>query len=328
MAIRTGLGAYVGAAAETTYGTGVTPTRFLEFLNEGIEPRIERINSSGIRAGSTVARTGRWLRNDKGATGPISFEVANKGFGLWLKHSLGDAAITTPGGATLTRLHTHTLGDKDDLSLTVQKVIPDVSGTNRPFTFRGVVVTGWELSLAIDALAILNVTLDGQSWETSTGAAVASFPTADELFGYQQAAISVDAGQINCTGITLRQTDPMATERYYLRAVGTKGRPLLNGTREVGGELTMEFEDMAQVNRFLTGAPGTEVPVLAELTGSVIETTFSHELNVSMPKCRFDGGMVTVQGPDIIAVTAPFMAMDDSSSQPLVVEYQTTDAAS
>lgn len=328
MAIRTGLGSYVGAVAETTFGTVVTPTRFLEFLNESIEPRIERINSSGIRAGSTVARTSRWKRNDKGAAGSIAFEVANKGFGLWLKHALGGVAITTPGGATSTRLHTHTLGDKDDLSLTVQKVVPDVGGTNRPFTFAGVVLTGWELGLSIDALVTLSVTLDGQSWETSTAAAPASFPSSDELYGYQDAAISVDSSAISCTGLTLRQNDPMATERYYLRSVGTKGRPLLNGMREVGGELTMEFEDMTQANRFLTGAPGDEVAVLAELTGSTIESGFSYELNVNMPKVRFDGGMVAVQGPEIVTVTAPFVAMDDLSAEPVVVEYQTTDTAS
>lgn len=328
MAIRTGLGSYIGAVAETTYGTGVTPTRFLEFLNEAIEPRIERINSQGIRAGSTVARTGRWKRNDKGASGTIAFEVATEGFGLWLTHALGDVEITTPGGATNARLHTHTLGDKDDLSLTVQKVVPDVSGTNRPFTFKGVVVTGWELGLAIDGLANLTVTLDGQSWETDTSAATASFPSDDQLYGYQDAAISVDSGQIDCTGITLRQTDPMATERYYLRSVGTKGRPLVNGMREVGGELTLEFDSMTQVNRFLTGAPGTEVEVLAELTGHEIESGFNHELNVTMPACRFDGGMVTVPGPDIITVTAPFVAMDNLSDEPVTVAYQTTDTAS
>lgn len=328
MAIRTGLGSYVGAVAETTFGTVVTPTRFLEFLNESIEPRIERIESTGIRAGSRVARTRRWRRNDKGAAGSINFEIANKGFGLWLKHALGAANITTPGGATLTRLHTHVMGDKDDLSLTVQKVVPDVGGTNRPFTFAGVVVTGWEIGLAIDGLATLAVTLDGQKWETSTAAAVAAFPSSDELYGYQDAAISVAGSAINCTGITLRHSDPMATERYYLRSVGTKGRPLVNGMAEIGGELTMEFEDMTQANRFLTGAPGDEVAVLAELTGSTIESGFSHELNVNMPKVRFDGGMVAVQGPEIVTVTAPFKAMDDLSAEPVTIEYQTTDTAS
>ncbi len=229
MAIRTGLGAYVGAVAETTYGTGVTVTRFLEFTSESIEPRVERITSSGIKAGSTVPPTARWRPNDKGASGSLSFEVANKGFGLWLKHALGAAAITTPVGATTARLHTHTLGHKDDLSLTVQKVVPDVGGTNRAFTFLGTVVTGWDVSLAIDGLATLNVDLDSQSWTTATAAATASFPASNELYGYQDAAISVAGGAINCTGITLRQKDQLATGRYFLRAVGTKGRPLLNG---------------------------------------------------------------------------------------------------
>ncbi len=90
----------------------------------------------------------------------------------------------------------------------------------------------------------------------------------------------------------------------------------------------MEFEDMAQVNRFLTGAPGAEVPVAATLTGSQIESGQNYEFGVSMPKVRFDGGMVTVQGPDIVTVTAPFVALDDGSAQPVTVTYKTTDTAS
>ena len=98
--------------------------------------------------------------------------------------------------------------------------------------------------------------------------------------------------------------------------------------REIGGELTMEFEDMTQVNRFLTGAPGSEVSVVALLTGSQIESGHNYELGVTMPKSRFDGGMVTVQGPDIITVTAPFVSMDDMTLEPVTVTYKTTDTAS
>lgn len=328
MAIRTGLGAYVGAVAETSYGTPVTVTRFLEFLNEGIEPQIERISSSGIRAGSTVARTARWAVNDKGARGPISFEVANKGFGLWFKHAFGSVLIATPGGATTARTHTLVLGDKDDLSMTVQKVVPDVGGTNRAFTYGGCVLTEWELSLGLDGLLLFNTNVDAQNWTTATAAATASFPASDELFGYQDAAVNVDNGQINATGITLRCQDAMATERYYLRAVGTKSRPILNGNRTLGGELTLEFEDMTEVNYFLNGAPGTELEVELVMTGSQIESGFNYGLSVTMPKCRFDGGMVSVSGPDIITVSAPFMAMDDLSNEPVTAVYTTTDTAS
>jgi len=47
MAIRSGLGAQLGFAAESTYGTYVAPTRFLEFTTEGLDISQEPIASQG-----------------------------------------------------------------------------------------------------------------------------------------------------------------------------------------------------------------------------------------------------------------------------------------
>lgn len=326
MAIRSGLGAQLGVAAETTYGTYTAPTRFLEFNNESIEPRIERIASQGIRSNSTVPRTQRWARNNKGGAGSATFEVADKGFGLLFKHALGSVAISNPG--TLAYLHTCTLGDLDDLSLTVQKGVPDTGGTVRPFSFLGCVIPEFEVALDIDGLLMFTPSFDARDWTTSESLETASFASDVELFHYQQATIQVDNSDVNCTGLRFTCRHAMATERYYLDSSGTKGRPLLNGAREIGGELTFEFSDMTQVNRFLTGAPGEEVEVDAQLSGVQIESGHNTGFGVTMAKCRFDGGMVTVPGPDVITVTAPFVALDDLSAEPITLTYKTTDSAS
>lgn len=329
MGLRSGLDAQLGVAAETTYGTYTAPTRFLEFNSESIEPREERISSSGIRKGSTVARTQRWARNSKGAAGSTTFEVADKGFGLILKHALGSVAITNPDTGDA-YLHTHTLGDLDDLSLTLQKGVPDTGGTVRPFSFLGCVITEFEVSLDVDGLLMLTPSFDAREMVTDESLETASFPSSDFLYGYQRmSTLEVDSGAIdNATALRFRVAHTMASERYFLSAAGTKGRPLLNGAREVGGELTLEFDSMTQVNRFIDAAPGEEVQVEATLTGENIESGHDNEFGVVMPNCRFDGGFATVQGPEVVALTATFTALDDLSAEPVTVTYKTTDSAS
>lgn len=334
MTIRSGLGSQIGFAAESVYGTYVAPTRFLEFNSEGLIFNRETIQSAGIRKGSTVQRTGRWAVNKKGGGGPVTFEMATKGFGLILKHAMGNVAITTPGtpAGALARIHTHTLGDLDDLSLTIQKGLPDVeTGTVRAFSFLGCTVTEWTLSVDVDGLLMFNPTFDAQDMSTAQSLATASFATADKLFSYQQVAVTISAGGEEPTAVSINAGHGMNTARYFIRSNALKKRPVIAARRTLGGTMTFEFEDMVQVNRFLNAAPGAEVALEITATGDEIDVGFpanSNQVKVTVPAARFDGEVPVVGGPDILTVTAPFEILDNGSAQPLTVIYQTSDTAS
>lgn len=329
MSVRSGLGVQVGAAPEVTYGTYVAPTRFLEFRSEGLTFNREVIRSEGIRKGSTVRRTGRWAVNKKGGGGPLSFELANKGFGLWLKHAMGESVISTPAGWTNGRRHRYTLGDLDDLSLTVQKGIPKTAdGVYVPYTFLGCVVTDWELSVDVDGLVMFNVTTDAQDMSRAESLAAASFPANDELFSYQQVAITVDGLEAHPTSLSIRAGHGLKTDRYFIRQSPLKKRPLIAAMRDLGGSMTFEFETGDEVDRFLDVTPGQEVPIVVNVEGDEIDVgQSSYGLDVTLAKVRFDGDMVTAGGPDVLTVTAPFEVLDDGTNEPIVVDYNTTDLA-
>lgn len=328
MSIGSGIGGQVAIGAESAYGTYTAPTRALEFVSEGLDKQQPPIESQGIRAGATVRRTSRWARNDKGGGGPIQFEVADKGFGVLFKHALGAAAITTPIGATDARLHTHTLGDLDNLSLTIQKGAPDTSGVSRPFTFLGCVVTQAEWTLSVDGLLMFSPTFDARQMVTTETLVTPVFPSDDRIYGYQQAAITVAGVPETPTEFSLSVTHGLKTDRWYLSGAGTKGRPLINAIRELTGSLTFEFDSMTAVNRFLNAAPGTETSVASLLTGREIEAGHDYQFGTTTPKVRFDGGVPMISGPDVITVTQAFTVLDDSTLPPVTVTYQTTDTAS
>lgn len=325
---RSGLNAALGFVAEAVYGTYVAPTRWLEFNSEGLVFNREKIVSAGIRRGSYVQRAARWAVNKKGGGGPATFEVATKGFGLLFKHGMGTVAITTPGGGVNTRLHTHTLGDLDDLSLTTQKILPDVGGTDRAFSFLGCVITGWEMSVDVDGLVTFSPTFDAQDMTTAQAAATPSFPAGDELFSYQQVAITVDGVSATPTAASFSVSHALKTDRYFVQASPLKKRPVRNANMELGGSVSFEFESMTQVNHFLNAAPGAEIPVAMTATGAVIEGALRYQLGVTAAKVVFDGEVPVVAGPDVITLTAPFTVVDNDVAEPLTVTYQTTDLAS
>ncbi|WP_217923779.1 phage tail tube protein [Miltoncostaea oceani] len=329
MGHRSGIGGQLGFVAETTYGTFVVPTRFLEFNTEGLVFNRETIQSAGIRRGSNIQRTSRWAVNKKGGGGPVTFELASKGFGLLLKHAMGAVTITTPGGATLQRRHRHVFGDLDDLSLTIQKGAPDIGATTNPFTFLGCVVTGWELGVDVDGLVMFTPTFDAQDMVTAQALAVAAYPAADELFSYQQTAVTVNAGGVTPTGMTLSVDHGMKTDRFFVQNSALKKRPVIAARRAVTGTLTFEFESMTQVNFFLNAAPGAEVPIGAVIRGSQIDAAPNYYgLDVIIPKARFDGEIPVIQGPDVLTVSAPFEVLDDGTNEELTLDYFTTDVAS
>ncbi|MFB8420317.1 hypothetical protein ACFC63_33010, partial [Streptomyces albidoflavus] len=59
MAIGSGLGAQLGIAAETTYGTYVAPSKFIEFTQESLALKKTTAQSAGIAAGRLLALSSR-----------------------------------------------------------------------------------------------------------------------------------------------------------------------------------------------------------------------------------------------------------------------------
>lgn len=330
MGHRSGLGGFVSYKAETTYGTYVAPDRHLELLTEGLVFNREKIVSQSIRRGSYHQRTGRWAVNKKGGTGAISFELGTKGFGLLFKHAMGAAAITTPGGATNARLHRHTFGDLDDLSLTIQKGVADTGGTTNPLSFLGCVVTDFEMGIEVDGIWTLGLTIDAQDMVTDESLVTPSYPTGDRFLSYQQTAVELDGSpSTNVTSLSFTSGNAMKTDRFFVQSSALKKRPVRNAMAPLGGSLTVEFDSMTEANYFLNAAPGEEIPVQATATGEEIDTGVNNfMLDVTAAKCVLDGDVPVIAGPDVVSITLPFEVMDDGSAEPLVVDYVTTDTAS
>jgi len=332
MAIRSGLAAQLGLAESSTFGTYQTPTRFLEFTEESLEYQIERVESAGLRANNRVLRTDRYAPGQKRVEGSINLEPATKGYGLILKHALGSSSISTPSGATLARLHAHTLGDIYGTSLTVQVGRPDTSGTVQPFSFLGCRVDSINFTSSVDEILQSEVSLVGQDMTTAQSLATATYPTTGsaasyEQFYWTQGVVSVAGSTVAVvTDFELEINNNLKSDRYFLRGA-TMSEPILAGMTEITGKITMEFLNLTAYTRFTAN---TQAAINAKWTAATaIEGSAYPYFEIDIAKARFDsGGDPQVGGPDVLTQELPFKVLYDGSSGPITINYLTSDTAS
>lgn len=324
MAIASGLSGQFGAAEETTFGTYKAPTRFLEFLNDNVNLGIDRLESKTLRAGNRFVRTDRWSAGKKTATGPINFEVQNKGFGLLFKHMLGGWSVSTPMGATLTRLHTIVPGDTTGLSLSVQLGRPDTGGVVRAHSYLGSKIPSWTLANSVDGLLLLTLNLDAVNEDTSQALGAFAPPASTQQFDFTQGVVNIGGSPAGVVkDITINGNQGLKVDRYGLGSQ-LKNEQIPAAMADVSGEMNVEFASLTHYNRFVNG---TLAQIDVTWTGSLIEGAFSYFLKVTLPNCRFDGDTPNVAGPDVLVQRLPFKALYDGAAQPITITYQTTDVA-
>jgi hypothetical protein len=313
----------LGVAEEVTFGTYVAPATFNEFLSESLEYERERIQSQAWRAGQRTASELRFKAGRITGGGAIPMEVANKGMSKWFKHLFGAVAITTPGGGTLSRDHSFTLGDLEGKSLSVQVGKEDRGGVARPFSYLGCKVTRGTFRCALGELLTFEPELIIRDLSTAQSLGVASYPSTLELFSF------VEAGTVTIGGTATPVNEFELTVDNRLNpddfAFGSALRrdvpePAL---REVTGTFNADFTDFTAFNRFVNGTIAT---LVLKFTGSIIEGALNYEVEFTV-NIRTDGETPKVDGPDETRQPLRWMALAPAAGEPITMRLRTTDTA-
>ena len=320
MAIRSGIAAQLGFAQETTWGVYKVPDHFLEFESESLVQSRARVESTGLRQNNRVLRTDRWAQGKVDISGDITFEVANKGFGLLFKNLLGASSSVADGLGT----HwTFAYGDPYGLGMTLQVGRPDVSGTVQPFTYTGCKVDSWEFSNAVDGILLCKTTWDGQAETTSQSLATASYPSTQELFVFTEGSLSVGGVTTPVTDFSLTQNNGIKQDRYFIGSTN-KSEQILAAWATPSGSFTMELTDLVAYNRFVNGTVGNLT--MTYTTVSTYDTAKPYKIVFTVPNVRFDGTTPNVAGPGITMLTMPYVALNDGINSPVSIDYYTSDS--
>lgn len=312
MAIGSGLAAQFGFGLETTVGTAVTVDHFAEFSSENMQAAVQRIESSGLRAGRRTRHA--WAEGTRQVGGTVNFELVNNDVGLLFQAALGTVTTTTsPGGPPY--LHTFTPGDLP--SLTVQLGKPDVAGTVQPYTYNGCFVESWELAANPGEMATMAMTFTG--WDETTGTALesASYPSLVR-FTYAHGSLSVGGSAVCVDDVVVRGNNGLNV--YHQICSTSSGLPTIReaAMRDYSGAATADFSSLTQYQRFRDGAEAALSLVFTASTGAVLSITGN---------VRFDGESPVVSGPETLKQPIPFVFTSiTSDASVLTVALTNTDS--
>lgn len=326
--IGSGLGASIGFAKESTYGTVVTPVKFPEMETWPHERRPNFVQGGGLAAGRMLKPSSRYVlvSRDGGLTGTM--EVPSKGFGFLLENLMGSSTIVQQG-ATAAWLQTHVLGDNKGKSLTIQSGVPDQGGTVRPYTLPGSKMVSMELSCGFDDPRLMaNMTFDSQDYSEATALAAPSYstgivPRQFAEMGFKMGAVGAEAAVSGVKKVTLKIERKMNTSLQYANGGGKKAEPILNDWADVSGTFEVDYVTKAD---FADRVPLTgSVSVIWEFVGPLIASTFFQTFRVKMPATLIESGDPQVDGPDVVNATYNFVVDDDQTNVPVTIEYMSVD---
>jgi hypothetical protein len=337
MGLGAGIGGQFGFAQETTPGTAVTVTKFLEFNTESLDWQQETIQGRGLHAGGQYDRAARYSRTTKTVAGAVAMDLPTKGLGVILKNMLGSSAVATViTGSAYKQIHNP--GTLDGLGLTLQKGVPQAgTGTTIPYTYQGGKVSNWTLAVATGGIATLSVGFDAWDEIDSTALAAATYPVAS-VFRFTDvttlkfggtASISTGttsiASGVAVTGLTsfeLTGTNPIAESRFFLGSAGLKANQLDNGYRAISGKFSGEFSKAQFYDVFKAG---TTTPVQVTFTQGDAGAGNPYTVDIVLPACKLNSGTNNLSGPDIVMGDIEFVALDDQATTPIQITYISTD---
>lgn len=295
-----GFSGQLGFAAESSYGTGVTVTKFAEVDNANLKKVPNWAMSNGVRAGQMMRRSEDKSISTFDVSGGWAADLTPKNVALLFKHALG--SVSTSGAGPYT--HTITPGSKTGLSLTVQTGIPRAtSSTVDPFTAVGVKIIGFEVSWQRDQFVTVRWDAVAKDITTGTALATASYTASNPPYGWPHVAVTIGGSAFNCLSGSIKYGQGLKT-RFFGGAT-TTAEPLQNEFIDATCELTGEWDSTTHYDRVIAG---TEAAVSVAMTNGSNSITFAGN-------ATFRDGQPELSGLDLL-------------EQPLVADFTATAADS
>jgi hypothetical protein len=330
------------SVAESTYGTPVTVSKFVEHLDETLDADLTYVESDAYRVGTRFHRGSRRTLVKQMAGGDINVEVASKGLGALLKAALG-TVTTTQRGSTGVYQQVHSPATTDYLeSYTIQKGVPLLGGGAAvPYTFPGSVCDSFELACPNSATATLKTTWVSRETRSDISYAAPSYPAGLELFSFVGGSLVLGGTIVQPTTTALATGGTVAANirdwnltyknnlddaGYNLGSAGRRSRPPALGRGEITGTMTAEFDSTVLAAAYLANTP---LAMVLNLQGFAVIGSGSDvpALQVVVSDIRLNGELPKTGGGGVITQSIGFTGEYDTTNAPIKAVYVSTDTA-
>lgn len=323
----------LGFGTESTYKTGVTPTRWPEFTEESLNWDKSIKQGVGLRVGARVARSGRRVVTSAQGSGDFTMEATSKGMGLLWSYALGSGTSTLVSGTTYQQVFT--LGDAPS-SFTLQKGQVRADGTVDPYTFLGSMVSQWQFNFPNDDIASLTMSIDAGDLTTATAYAAPSYAASPTLFHFAGGSISTGTLTAPTSTALASAATPLAyvrggsvscnhnlSSRFSFGGAGRKDKPTV-GLREISGSMDVEYNSTTFRDAVINETP---MCLVLTFTGAALSTG-TETLQVVLPEVKFDNQLPQTNGTDLVVQSMNFAVLDNlTAAQPIWVVTRTSDNA-
>lgn len=325
MAQNVGLGmrSFIGFGDESTWGTPVTRTNYIELISESISKQVDRIISNSIlRRGVLNTHVGAGAIS---VGGDISFDAT---YGGWLKiakHAFGTVVTSSPDvtNAPTARQHVFSIADTPLAGLTFE-VFRDtsqfVTEPNKSFIYSGCKVSSMEMSCGVDEILRVNASLIGK--DEARGSKSTDSYTTSHVAVYHQGVVKFNTTDIEVDTFNVRIDN------------GFGGRPKLGSqySREpvpeqklaVTGSFEMEFAEWAQIDDFYNT---TSREFKVTFLGDLIAGSIYNMIEITCPVSILDNVRVVLEQPGRIKIAADFRAYRTTSANEITMTVRNTETS-
>jgi len=198
--------------------------------------------------------------------------------------------VTTSGSAAITSA---------SASFNASDIGNPISGTGIP---SGTTILSVQSATAATLSANASATGTSISFTLGIALAAASYPTGIKPLKFNHAAITIGGSSVNVKSLTISGNNGLDDARRFL---GNQriSEPLEANLREYSGTIEVEFTDLTQYRRYITG---TEAALVAGFTSGTDSVTITTNI-------RVDGSTPMVAGREILVQSLPFKCVASST---------------
>jgi hypothetical protein len=331
--------------------------KFTACKSDSVELKKITAQGMGLFSGKLYPQAARREITGWSCGGQLPLDLPARGLQQWLFPMFGSygqtASALTEDMTTGAYKAVHAPGVLESNSFCWQKGVPSVdTGTIEPVTYVGGKISEWELSVAKDEIAQLNLTmvfrneLAGSGNSDPLNVSVPSLqaytaPASGGVFTFLQGTLYTGGTCSTTSGITtvaapvaagnirsasIKHTVPFDMDRYFVGNGGFLAEPVQNGLRAGAGQFVVEWlSSEARYNAYVTDTP---TPLELTFVGPAIGTGSDFStLSILVSDMFLEGESPKIGGPEVVVQTIPFTYEDDGTNNVIQATYWTLDSA-
>lgn len=296
-----GMLGHIGIGKETTWGTGVAVTDYIEALSENITTTIERFETKNIIAGLYEPDDSAGIRRHEG---DITFAVGPRNVGHILRGAFGVSSVAVVlSGVLFTSQFTPINAYVGSLvpldSYTIEVYRPGATNTATSFRYVGCQVSKLSFNLKPnqDLRCVASIIAQDRSTIAKTTASFQSSPT--QFFTFDVASVSLAGAAVTRFGEVNFEFDNQLEGVPLLDGTTTITRVARTGSQLVRASGSIEFDNFTDFDAFQNA---TEQRFFVRMFRAS-----SFALLIDLPRMIFTEMPVVIEGKG--RITANFSAM-------------------